>query len=306
MSTHLKFKPDMDVPYLSRQGLGSTPAQVHYNAMRRIFPEKQITLLAEYLYTSDPEIRDMLVYLVNHHHAFNRKLNLDGTVEVVELWNQESPKLVDDFMRLKNAQIQAVLKGTPPDIEGPLASNQLNIMMLGIKAFLEKRQRGAVSKGEGKKFTAYAVSGRSMIHYTKNPKFQQEICAMYSILRERFTYLPEEIDVKMLPGSNLGFATAANEEPLELIKLIGRQNSRISETQEEIKSLSGDSQKTVISVVNGLRKELNNMIDQMWAIAPWETFYSQHDAICNGGKTIIPEEIKGMSFKKLGILIKPK
>jgi hypothetical protein len=94
MSTHLKFKPDMDVPYLSRQGLGSTPAQVHYNAMRRIFPEKQITLLAEYLYTSDPEIRDMLVYLVNHHHAFNRKLNLDGTVEVVELWNQEKIKTV--------------------------------------------------------------------------------------------------------------------------------------------------------------------------------------------------------------------
>jgi hypothetical protein len=46
--------------------------------------------------------------------------------------------------------------------------------------------------------------------------------------------------------------------------------------------------------------------DWWWAIAPWETFYSQHDAICNGGKTIIPEEIKGMSFKKLGILIKPK
>lgn len=309
MSTHLEFRPGLDLPYLKEKTLGKTPAQVHFNAMQRVLPPEQVVLSAEYFYTSDPEVRAMLMYLAEHHHIFNRQADLTGLIATVEKWEKSPREVVDDFMKLKRAQIDAVLNGTKPEMVGPLASNRLNVMMLGIKAFLEKRKRGALSKDESVDFTAYALSGRSMINYTKDASFKAEVSEMYAKLQAKFDYLPQTLTLKMLPGSNLRFATAPNEELYEVFRMIGRTNAELEQTQERItvasrNGIDGDKQ-TAISAANEVRQKLYKLIDQVWAAAPWDHFYSQHDALCNGGRTAIPEEMMGMNFQKLGIVSTP-
>ncbi len=277
--------------------LGSKVADAHTQAIRRIFPDVNISQYSEYLSENNQFVNDILQVVSRHYEGdlWKRWVEPDGNTKTMR------PET--------NTDAATQIYGVNDEEKGWIIANQINVLLM---AAVEAKKYGTDR--------VYHVSGPDMYRYIDDMK--GELDYLYSTVREKLPQhqLPRRLEFVVVPMANIRFVTHEQKSNAteELVSMWPVYKTMLQEKKDffiDLRSSDKEKEEKAEETKNYIRDRERPVLDAIQAQCKTcpELFFdtsqkshlTQYDLLNGYGHNLkIPKTLLDMPIKEINEMYK--